>query len=199
MFDELPETIPHKNKRKLEAFATAFGLQIVLVAVLIIVQMAMPEKLGQFQLLETLYMAPPPPPPAAPLSAAPEPVRHAAGKAEVNPSAAVVQEQPLAVVEKPQVIAPTAIPRDISRIVEAGPAGGGVNGGVPGGVPGGVVGGIGGGVLGGVLGGAATAPNVPPPHSVEVLVAPTVNVANAFSVLVCSCGWVLMASVPACT
>src|SRR5437016_5429438 len=73
MFDELPETIPHKNKRKLEAFATAFGLQIVLVAILIVVQMAMPEKLGEFQLLETLYMAPPPPPPAAPLSAAPEP------------------------------------------------------------------------------------------------------------------------------
>ncbi len=77
MFDDLPETIPHKNKRKLETFAFAAAVQVVLVAGLIVIQMAMPEKLGEFHLLTTLYMAPPPPPPAAPLSRAPEPVRNA--------------------------------------------------------------------------------------------------------------------------
>jgi len=40
--------------------------------------MAMPEKLGEFQLLTTLYMAPPPPPPPLSVSKAPEPQRQAA-------------------------------------------------------------------------------------------------------------------------
>ena len=61
------------------------------------------------------------------------------------------------------MIAPTSISRDIARIVETGPAGGGAPGGVPGGVRGGVPGGVSGGILGGVLGGAATEPVVPPP------------------------------------
>ena len=162
MFDNLPETIPHKNKRKLETFAFAAAVQVILVAGLIVIQMAMPEKLGEFHLLTTLYMAPPPPPPAAPLSRAPEPVRNAAPRAATE-SPAVVEVQPSPVVEKPEVIAPTAIPRDIARIVESGPPSSAASGGVPGGVRGGVVGGVGGGILGGVLGGAGTAPVVPPP------------------------------------
>src|SRR5437763_15836369 len=119
MFDQLPETIPHKNKKKLEAFAAALGLQVVLITGLIVLQMAMPEKLGEFRLLETLYMAPPPPPPAPPLSNAPEAARHAAPKAEASRAAAVVPEQPQPVETKPEaVVAPTAIPKDIERIAE---------------------------------------------------------------------------------
>src|SRR5262249_5759071 len=154
------ETKPQKNKRKLEAFFGAFGLQILLVSGFIVLQMAMPEKLGQFQLLTTLYMAPPPPPPPAPISTAPEPVRRAGPRnAAANPSAPVV-EQPRVIEREPEVIAPTTIPKEIARIDEsvasAPRAPGGSGGGVPGGVPGGLPGGVGGGALSGVLGGAAT-------------------------------------------
>ncbi len=58
MFDDLPETIPQKNKKKGRAIALAAGIHVLLVATIIVVQMAMPEKLGEFQLLTTLYMAP---------------------------------------------------------------------------------------------------------------------------------------------
>ncbi len=132
MFEQLPATIPHKDNRKLEAFGAAIALQAVIVAALIIIQMAMPEKLGEFQLITTLYMAPPPPPPAAPLSAAPEPVHRAAPKtpatAAVTETAPVVQERALPIEREPAVIAPTTIPKDIAHIVESPPASGGVNG-----------------------------------------------------------------------
>ena len=78
MFDDLPETIPQKNKKKSRAIALAAGIHVLLVATIIVVQMAMPEKLGEFQLLTTLYMAPPPPPPPLSVSKAPEPRRQAA-------------------------------------------------------------------------------------------------------------------------
>src|SRR4051812_27717991 len=171
MFEELPETIPHKNKTKTEAFAAALGLQVVLVAILIIVQMAMPEKLGEFRLLETLYMAAPPPPPPAPLSTAPSPVRHATPKPVVHREAPVVQERPAVVDEKPAIIAPTAVPKDIARIIDPGTAvPGATSNGVAGGVRGGVIGGVNSGVLGGVLGGAATASVPPPPPTGPVRV-----------------------------
>jgi len=174
MFEQLPATIPHKDNRKLEAFGAAIALQAVIVAALIIIQMAMPEKLGEFQLITTLYMAPPPPPPAAPLSAAPEPVHRAAPKtpatAAVTETAPVVQERALPIEREPAVIAPTTIPKDIAHIVESPPASGGVNGGVPGGVSGGVPAGINGGVLSGILGGAATAPPSGPPPTEPIRV-----------------------------
>jgi protein TonB len=169
MFNELPETIPHKSKRKLETFAGAFVLQVVLVVAFIVVQMAMPEKLGRLQLLDTLYMAPPPPPPPAPVSAAPEPKRRAEPEAPKHVSSAavpaVVEEQPRPVDKPPEVVAPTAIPKDIARIMEAGSTStaGVAAPGVAGGIPGGVPGGVGGGVLNGVLGGAAAAPPPAPP------------------------------------
>jgi len=132
------------------------------VATIIVVQMAMPEKLGEFQLLTTLYMAPPPPPPAPAVSAKPQPARHAPQKPVVQQTPTVVQQQPQPIQDKP-VVAPTAIPSDIARIVESGPASAaGAPGGVPGGVRGGIPGGLTGSLLGGVLGGAVVA-DVPPP------------------------------------
>src|SRR5437868_729585 len=116
MFDQLPETQPHKNKRKLEAFGGAFALQVALVAGFIMLQMAMPEKLGDIRLLTTLYMAPPPPPPPAPISAVPEPARRTEPKAATAVrEAPVVTELPRAVETPPVVVAPTAIPNDIAR------------------------------------------------------------------------------------
>src|SRR5215813_13293102 len=98
MFDQLPETISHRNKRKIEAFGAALSLQVALVAGFILIQMAMPEKLGHLQLLDTLYMAPPPPPPA-PASAAPETARHAEPKpkpaAENRPTPVVTEPRPV--------------------------------------------------------------------------------------------------------
>jgi protein TonB len=169
MFEQLPETKPHKNKRKLEAFFGAFGLQILLVGGFIALQMAMPEKLGKFQLLTTLHMAAPPPPPPAPISAAPEPLRTVSRKAAAaNQPVAPIVEPPRVIEREPEVVAPTTIPKEIARIDEgvasAPRVPAGASGGVPGGgVPGGLPGGLGGGVLSGVLGGAATPPALPPP------------------------------------
>lgn len=166
MFEELPETIPLKNPKRRKAIVAAAGIHVVLVATIILVQMVMPEKIGEFQLLTTLYMAPPPPPPA-PLGPPPETAR-VERKAPVtstarNEAAAILREEPpKPTVEEPALIAPTAIPKDIARINEVGPSTGGVIGGLPG-VPGGVPGGTAGGVLGGILGGVAAPPAAPPP------------------------------------
>jgi protein TonB len=160
MFDNLPASNPQKNKKKPRAIALAAAIQVALVSAIIVIQMVMPEKLGEFQLLTTLYMAPPPPPPA-PLSAAPQPQHHAVQKAAVAETPAVVEPEPEpAPVEKPELAAPVAIPKDIARIVDAGPPSAIPRGerGVAGGVPG-----AGGGLLGGVLGGAGTMPPPPPP------------------------------------
>src|SRR5438067_13383732 len=118
MFDDLPETIPHRSTKKPRAIVLAACVHVVLVSAIIVVQMAMPEKLGEFQLLETLYMAPPPPPPAALLSEAREAARHAARKPEVSQWAAVVQEQSARVEEKTELVAPIAVPRDMACVVE---------------------------------------------------------------------------------
>src|SRR5262245_4442372 len=163
MFDQLPETIPHKHTKRFKAFGAALALQSALVVALIILQMAMPEKLGQFELIATLQMAPPvPPPPPAPVSPAPKQVQQVAPKtAPARESAPVVQQRPEPVQKEPELMAPTAIPKDIARIAEPSPPSGGVSGAV-GGVQGGVSGGISGGALDGILG-AATAPALPPP------------------------------------
>jgi protein TonB len=161
MFDELPETIPHKNKKRLKTFALAAGVQAALVATMILIQMAVPEKLGEFQLLTTLYMAPPPPP--APVAAAEPKAAPKAEKSTARRTEPVIRQQPepQPVEDNHSIVAPTAIPSDIARVVEAGSAGG-MRAGIPGGVPGGIVGGISGGSFSGILGGAAVA-NIPPP------------------------------------
>src|SRR5262245_22269167 len=169
MFDQLPETIPYKNKRKFKVFGAAFAMQAVLVAGLIIVQMMLPEKLGQFQLIPTIYMAPPPPPPPAPVSAAPKQVQHAAPKTPWAPESTAALPRPEPVQKEPEVIAPTAVPKDIARIVESSPPTGAVSGNPVGGVHGGIPGGIAGGALEGVLG-ATTAPVSPPPPTEPVRV-----------------------------
>ena len=101
MFEDLPETIPHRSAKKPRAIVLAAFVHVVLVSAIIVVQMAMPEKLGEFQLLTTLYMAPPPPPPPAPLSPAPE-VRHRAVERAAVAETPVVIEQPPPVVVAPR-------------------------------------------------------------------------------------------------
>lgn len=144
------------------------AVQAALVAGIIVIQMAMPEKLGEFQLVRTLYMAPPPPPPAPAAPEAPQPVRHETPKAVVSQRSIAPTQAVQQPVEQPRIVAPTAIPNDIARIVEAGaPA---APGGAPHGVPGGVLGGTAGGSLGGLLGGESVAQVPPPPPTGPVRV-----------------------------
>ena len=165
MFD-LPETIPQKNKKKGRAIALAAGIHVllvatILVATIIVVQMAMPEKLGELQLLTTLYMAPPPPPPPLSVSKAPEPRRHAAvEKTSPSETPAVVESEPVPV-EKPELTAPVRVPKDIAKIVDTAPPSGAS--GARSGVIGGATTGLPGGLLGGVLGGTGNVPPPPPP------------------------------------
>jgi|SRR2546425_1636431 len=159
MFDNLPETIPQKNKKKPRAILLAAGIHAVLVSTIILVQMVMPEKLGEFQLLTTLYMAAPPPPPPAPLSEAPRPQRHVAEKAAVAQTPAVVEQAPPPV-EKPEMTAPVTIPKDIAKIVDTRPPAG-----ISRGASSGVESGVSDGLLGGVLGGAGSVPPLPPPSA----------------------------------
>jgi periplasmic protein TonB len=171
MFDQLPETNPSRNNKKLRTFAAAVFLQAVLVAGIIVLQMVMPEKLGRLHLLTTLYMATPPPPPptSAPAPPNPEPRTAPVSRKEAVTNTPVptvkVTPQP---VERP-VVAPTAIPKDIAGMLEAPPVvSGGIPGGVPGGIPGGTAGGIPGGIPGGVVGGISNAPLPPPKEPVRV-------------------------------
>jgi protein TonB len=127
MFDELPETNHAKNEKKAKAILTAAIIQVVLVCTIILIQMVMPEKLGEFQLLTTLYMAPPPPPPAA----------HPHG--EANERQKVRPAEP---VEQREITAPTAIPKELPQPTESADGNNGVNGGLPGGVIGGTPGAV---------------------------------------------------------
>ena len=109
MFDQLPETYRSKNVKRVKAVVAAAAFQVALVAAVVLVQMALPEKLGEFQLLTTLYMAPPPPPPPpAPLGPPPKMVRETP-RPTTNPAATAIQpeapRQP--VVQQPKL---TAVP-----------------------------------------------------------------------------------------
>ncbi len=140
-------------------------VHVALVAGIILIQMALPEKLGEFQLLTTLYMAPPPPPPA--LGPAPAPAARKTERRVSSSGPAVVIRQeapaPVSPAPQPELIAPTAVPEGIAKIIDAEPGSGGVIGGLPGGVVGGRPGGTAGGVLGGIIGGTGDAPAPAPP------------------------------------
>jgi len=170
MFEQLPETNPVRNNKKLRAFVVAVLIQAVLVTAVIAIQMVMPEKFGQLRLLDTLYMAPPPPPPApAPAPAGPEPKkvdRETRKEAVANTPVPTIKQEVPQPVDHP-VIAPATIPKDIAGILES-PVPGAIPGGVPGGVPGGIVGGIPGGIPGGVIGGVSNTPLPPPKEPVRV-------------------------------
>src|SRR5438477_534530 len=61
MFDELPETNPSRDSRKPRAIAAATLIQAALVALLILLQMAVPQRFGNFQMISGTSAAPPPP------------------------------------------------------------------------------------------------------------------------------------------
>jgi protein TonB len=134
----------------------AFGAQIVLVVIAIIIPMIYFDVLPTAQLTSFLVAPPPPPPPPPPPAAAP-PVK-------------VVKVIPRQF-DAGKLMAPKVVPKEVATIKEEElpPPTSGVAG-VVGGVPGGVAGGTPGGVLGGIIGSvpsAAPPPPPPPPKAVE--------------------------------
>jgi periplasmic protein TonB len=137
--------------------ALSFGIQIILVGLLVLVPLIWTDVLPKGTLTSFL-VAPPPPPPPPPPPAAAAPVQ----------VAKIVPRQ----FDAGRLMAPKVIPKEIAMIreEELPPAniGGGVVGGVPGGVPGGQMG----GVLGGIIGSIPTAAPPPPPPPKQEVVKP---------------------------
>lgn len=130
----------------------AFGLEALLLGVLLLLPLYFTEALPTAQLV-TFLVAPPPPPPPPPPAAAVVRVQH------------VVQTD----IVNGQLRTPTRIPKKIEQIVEDAPppsmAASGVMNGVPGGIPGGTPG----GVIGGIISSTPTAiPHLAPPTVVRV-------------------------------
>lgn len=141
-----------RTKRGLTT-TTAFGIQVLLVGILVLVPLLFTEALPKTQLMTFLVAPPPPPPPPPPPAAAP--VR--------------VVKQIQSDLVNGQLRTPTKIPEKVQMIKEdeAPPAmaSGGVVGGVPGGVPGGQMG----GVIGGIISSTPVAvPKVATPQRVRV-------------------------------
>jgi protein TonB len=129
----------------------SFGLQILLVGVLVLIPLIHYEMLPRTQLTSFLVAPPPPPPPPPPPAAV------------VPKVVKVIPRQ----FDAGRLMAPKSIPKTIAEIKEEelpAPTGAvGVVGGVPGGVPGGTPG----GVIGGIIGAVPTAAPPPPPPKVE--------------------------------
>lgn len=129
--------------------AFSFGLQIILVGLLILIPLLVTEALPKQQ-LTTFLVAPPPPPPPPPPAA---PVH-------------IVRQVQTDIVNG-QLRTPTKIPQKVQMIKEdaAPPPMSGVMGGVAGGIPGGQAG----GVIGGIISSThVEAPHVAAPQKVRV-------------------------------
>jgi len=149
IFKELPATFPEKDEYKRPSVVGSVVFHGLLIVIVIVIPLLLPQSIPQRELLISLVSPigpppPPPPPPSLELTAVSKP-----------PKAVEVPVRPAA---PETLIAPTAVPREIAKIIEepvAPPAG--VVGGVPGGIPGGTVG----GVLGALL--ASNSIAAPPP------------------------------------
>jgi len=115
--------------------AFSFGLQAVIVGIMVLIPLLFTEALPKAQLMMALVAPPPPPPPP--------------------PVAVKVVKQVQTDIINNQLRTPTKIPKKVEMIKEeeAPPPSMGVVGGVPGGVPGGSMG----GVMGSIIGGTPTA------------------------------------------
>ncbi len=147
IFRDLPATFPEKDKYKKPSVIGSVIFHGLLIIFVLIIPLVIPQTISDRDLLVTLVspIGPPPPPPPPPAEI-PVPAAPRAVKPPVRPAAPEA------------LIMPTAIPKEIARVVDEPVAPvTGVIGGVPGGMPGGVVG----GVLGGLL--ATNAPAIAPP------------------------------------
>ena len=134
------------NRGRTAAFS--FGLQLVIVCIIILIPLLVTEALPKQQLTTFLIAPPPPPPPPPP--AAPIHIVHQVQTDIVNG----------------QLRTPTKIPQKVQMIKEdEAPPPMGVMGGVAGGIPGGAANGVIGGIISSTQ---VTAPKVAPPQRVRV-------------------------------
>jgi protein TonB len=153
IFRDLPATFPEKDKYQRPSVAGSVIFHGLLILIVLVVPLLLPQSLPERELLITMLspVGPPPPPPPPPVEAPVAPAQPKAVEVLVRPAATDA------------LVAPSAIPREIAKIVEEPvvlPAA--FAGGVPGGIPGGSVG----GVLGGILASnsiAAAPPAIAPP------------------------------------
>jgi periplasmic protein TonB len=129
--DSLVESGGRLKTSRGKTAAFSFGLQAVIIGVMVLIPLLFTEALPKAQLMMAL-VAPPPPPPPPPPPAAVKVVK-------------VVQTD----IVNGALRTPTKIPKKIEMIKEeeAPPPSMGVVGGVPGGVPGGQMGGVIGGII----------------------------------------------------
>jgi protein TonB len=152
--DSLFDSGKQHKRRSPWVTAFSFGMQVLLIGVLVLIPILYPEALPRQQFMTFLVAPPPPPPPPPPPAAAPMRVQK------------VVSE-----LDNGQLRTPTVIPKKIAKLQEEDtpPSNGGVVGGVVGGVPGGTVGGVLGGVLGGIVSSVpAAVPKMAVPQKIRV-------------------------------
>ncbi len=152
--DSLLESGGRLKKGNIWTTMLSFGLQVLLIGVLVLIPLIYTEALPKQQLM-TFLVAPPPPPPPPPPPQAVQIVHTAPRVSELDNGA---------------LRAPTAIPKKIAMIKEEDappPSSGGF--GVVGGVAGGMPGGSMGGVIGGIVAATPVAvPRMATPKSVRV-------------------------------
>lgn len=160
--DSLIESAGRIKTRRGWTTVLSFGLQVLLIFILVLIPLIYTEALPKQQLVSFLVAPPPPPPPPPPA-------------AEVIRAVKVIQTD----IVDGQLRSPTKIPEKVQMITEDEPppamASGGVVGGVPGGVPGGQMG----GVLGGII--SSTPVAVPRVAPTRVRVSQGVIQGNAIS------------------
>jgi protein TonB len=133
-----------KDNRRRATTLAAFGLQALLVGLLLLIPLFRANVAAQPPQLTTKLVAPPPPPAALPATKAIKPV-----PAKATQTAAL--RTPMRIPEKVRMDKEEAPPPSL-------PSDGGVVGGIPGGVPGGQLG----GVIGGLASSVPPAPVAPP-------------------------------------
>jgi protein TonB len=135
MFEELVVSSPHgKKTSKSWTMVVSFAFQATFLGILLLIPLIYTEALPK-AMLATLLVAPPPPPPPPP------------PPAQVQ----VIRRPPVHLMDAGKLMAPKAIPKNITIIKEeAEPDMGGTAGGVVGGIAGGSMGGVIGGVVGGI-------------------------------------------------
>src|SRR5215813_8454916 len=128
IFKDLPATFPEKDKYQKPSVIGSVIFHGLLIIVVLLVPLLLPQTISQRELLITLVspIGPPPPPPPPPVAL---------------PAATVPQvaQHTVRSVTPETLMMPTAVPKEIARIVDEPlvPAPVGIIGGVPGGVPGG--------------------------------------------------------------
>jgi protein TonB len=150
IFKELPATFPEKDKYKKPSIAVSVSFHVILIVAVILIPLLVPHRIEEWELLTTLVspVGPPPPPPPTPVEVA------------VLAKPAMPEPEVMTKVKPDAVIMPTAIPKEIARIIEEPivPTSG-VIGGVQGGMPSGAVSGL----LAGILSNNPKPPEVAPP------------------------------------